>query len=95
MSGPGPAQAAPRNYLQSLHTEVTDKGVYVGMPYVRAIIENSAFHTYVGQSKAAGTGRDRGPTVNPADLADLLWEMHTVKTGPKPVTRGRKRVCVP
>lgn len=27
MSGPGPAQAAQRNYLQSLHTEMADKGV--------------------------------------------------------------------
>ena len=45
MSGPGPAQAAQRNYLQSLHTEVADKGVYVGMLYVGAIIEDSAFHT--------------------------------------------------
>lgn len=31
MSGPGPAQAAQRNYLQSLHAEVAEKGVYVGM----------------------------------------------------------------
>jgi transposase len=33
MSGPGPAQAAQRNYLQSLHAEVSGKGVYVGMLY--------------------------------------------------------------
>ena len=31
MSGPGPAQAAQRNYLQSLHAELAPKGVYVGM----------------------------------------------------------------
>lgn len=44
MSGPSPAQAAQRNYLQALHAEVADKGVYVGMLYVGAAIENSAFH---------------------------------------------------
>lgn len=79
MSGPGPAQAAQRNYLQSLHAEMADKGVYVGMLYIGAIIENSAFHTQTEEAKAAGAGRDWGPTVNPAHLADLLWNMHSTK----------------
>lgn len=57
MSGSGPAQAAQRNYLQSLHTEVADKGVCVGMLYIGVVIENSAFHTYTVESDAAGTGR--------------------------------------
>ena len=80
MSGPGPAQAAQRNYLQSLHAEVSDKGVYVGMLYIGAIIENSAFHTQAEEAKAAGAGRDWGPTVNAAYLADLLWNMHSTKS---------------
>ena len=80
MSGPGPAQAAQRNYLQSLHAEVADRGVYVGMLYIGAIIENSAFHTQTQQAKATGAGRDWGPTVDPAHLADLLWSMHRTKS---------------
>jgi short-subunit dehydrogenase len=76
MSGSGPAQAAQRNYLQSLQTEVADKGVYVGMLYIGAVIENSAFHTYTVESDRAGTGRYWGPTVSPDYLADLLWTMH-------------------
>jgi short-subunit dehydrogenase len=76
MSGSGPAQAAQRNYLQSLHAEVADKGVYVGMLYIGAVIENSAFHTYTVEADAAGTGRFWGPTVSPDYLADLLWNMH-------------------
>ena len=83
MSGPGPAQAAQRNYLQSLHAEMADKGVYVGMLYIGAIIENSAFHTQIEEAKAAGAGRDWGPTVNPAHLADLLWTMHRTKGQPE------------
>jgi len=81
MSGPGPAQAAQRNYLQSLHAEMAGKGVYVGMLYIGTIIENSAFHTYIEQSKTANpvTGRDWGPTVSPAHLAQLLWNMHKAK----------------
>jgi short-subunit dehydrogenase len=81
MSGPGPAQAAQRNYLQSLHTEVADKGVYVGMLYVGAIIEDSAFHSWLQNAKATGAEtRDWGPAVAPAHLADLLRDMHTAKS---------------
>lgn len=79
MSGPGPAQAAQRNYLQSLHAEVSDKSVYVGMLYIGAIIENSAFHVWTEEARAAGTGRDWGPTVDPDHLADLLWNMNNTK----------------
>ena len=77
MSGPGPAQAAQRNYLQSLHAEVARKGVYVGMLYIGAVIENSAFHTWT--TTAGGAARDWGPTVSPDHLADLLWNMHSTK----------------
>jgi len=80
MSGPGPAQAAQRNYLQSLHTEVADQGVYVGMLYVGAIIEDSAFHTWLENAKATGAEtRDWGPTVTPAHLAEILYDMHNAK----------------
>lgn len=79
MSGPGPAQAAQRNYLQSLHTEVADKGVYVGMLYIGAIIENSAFHAQSQHTTDPATGRAWGPTVDPAYLADLLWQMHNAR----------------
>jgi short-subunit dehydrogenase len=79
LSGSGPAQAAQRNYLESLQAEVAEKGVYVGMLYIGALIENSAFHSEVQEAKAAGTGRDWGPTVNPIHLADLLWDMLKTK----------------
>jgi short-subunit dehydrogenase len=74
MSGPGPAQAAQRNFLQSLHAEVSDKGIYIGMLYIGAIIENSAFHSWT--TTPAGGARDWGPTVSPGHLADMLWNMH-------------------
>ena len=54
MSGPSPAQAAQRNYLQALHAEVAEKGVYVGMLYIGAAIKNSAFHAEMEKAKAAG-----------------------------------------
>jgi short-subunit dehydrogenase len=85
MSGPSPAQAAQRNYLQALHAEVADKGVYVGMLYVGAAIENSAFHTELEESKAAGKPVWEMPTIDPRHLADLLWTMHTGKGEPEAV----------
>lgn len=79
MSGPGPAQAAQRNYLQSLHTEVANKGVYIGMLYIGAAIEHSAFHTEMEKAKAAGDPVWEMPVVDPAHLADMLWDMHNTK----------------
>jgi short-subunit dehydrogenase len=74
MSGPGIAQAAQRNYLQSLHAEVAGKGIYVGMLYVGAVIENSAFHSWT--TTPEGSFRQWGATVSPDNLADMLWNMH-------------------
>jgi short-subunit dehydrogenase len=82
-SGPGPAQAAQRNYLQSLHAEVAEKGVYVGMLYIGAAIEHSAFHTERERAKAAGEPVREMPTADPAHLADLLWTMHGTKGQPE------------
>jgi hypothetical protein len=80
ISGPGPAQAAQRNYLQSLQAEMADKGVYVGMLYIGAIIESSAFHAQIEEAKTAAASRNWAPTVDPAYLADLLWSMHSTKS---------------
>ena len=77
MSGPSPAQAAQRNYLQALHAEVAGKGVYVGMLYIGAVIENSEFHTQI--TAAGGGGRDWGPIADASYLADLIWTMHSTK----------------
>jgi short-subunit dehydrogenase len=79
MSGSGPAQAAQRNFLQSLRDEVADKGVYVGMLYIGALIENSAFHIETETARIAGVGRDWGPAVDPAYLADVLWNMRRTR----------------
>jgi short-subunit dehydrogenase len=87
MSGPGPAQAAQRNYLQALHAEVAGKGVYIGMLYIGAAIKNSAFHTELDKAKAAGDPVWEMPVVDPDHLADLLWTMHD--------TKGQREVIYP
>jgi short-subunit dehydrogenase len=83
LSGPGPAQAAQRNYLQSLHAEVAEKGVYVGMLYIGAAIAHSAFHTAREAAKAAGDPVWEMPTADPAHLANLLWTMHSTRSQPE------------
>ena len=82
MSGPSPAQAAQRNYLEALHAEVAEKGVYVGMLYIGSAIKNSAFHGEMEKAKAAGGPVWEMPIVDPEHLADLLWTMHDTK-GPR------------
>jgi short-subunit dehydrogenase len=79
MSGPSPAQAALRNYLQALHAEVAGKGVYIGMLFIGAAITNSAFHTEMEKAKAAGEQVWEMPTVDPEHLAGLLWTMHATR----------------
>ena len=82
MSGPSPAQAAQRNYLQALHAEVAGQGVYVGMLYIGAAIKNSGFHAEMEKAKAAGDPVWEMPAVDPEHLAGLLWTMHATK-GPR------------
>ncbi|MGH3803619.1 MAG: SDR family NAD(P)-dependent oxidoreductase, partial [Pseudonocardiaceae bacterium] len=85
MSGSGPGLAAQRNYLQSLHAEVAEKGVYVGGLYIGAAIEHSAFHAEMEAAKAAGAPVPEWPIADPAHLADLLWAMHSGKGQPEAV----------
>ncbi len=85
MSGPSPAQAAERNYLQALRAEVAGKGVYVGMLYIGAAIKNSAFHAEMEKAIAAGDPVWEMPTVDPEHLGGLLWTMHGTKGQPEAI----------
>lgn len=51
----------------------------VGMLYIGAIIENSAFHAWT--TRDGDGARDWGPTVSPGHMADVLWNMQ-VANGP-------------
>ncbi|HXT36547.1 MAG TPA: SDR family NAD(P)-dependent oxidoreductase [Chloroflexota bacterium] len=89
MSGPSPAQAAQRNYLQALHAEVAEKGVYVGMLYVGAAIKHSTFHAEMEAARAAGKPVWEMPTVDPEHLANLLWNMHRTRGQPEAIYPAR------
>jgi short-subunit dehydrogenase len=74
--------AAQRNYLQALHAQVADKGVYVGGLYIGAI-ENTPFHANMEAAKAVGAPVPEMPSVNPAYLANEIWSMQATTRQPE------------
>ena len=84
-SGPGPAIAAQRNYLESLEREVAGRNVYIGRLYIGAAIIGSAWHASYERARADGTAEYEVAVVEPATLADQLWTMHA-KAGPAETT---------
>lgn len=73
MSGPGPAFAATRNHIMTLHDEVQLNGVFAGMLHVGAMIDNSAG---MAAALAAGMVLDSSfPVVDPDMLADEVWRL--------------------
>ncbi|MDT7799841.1 MAG: hypothetical protein QOI78_3274, partial [Actinomycetota bacterium] len=60
-----------------LAAEVDGQGVYVGMLYIGARITGTAFDAAFQAAAAAGEPVPDIPASDPADLAELLWTMHT------------------
>jgi NAD(P)-dependent dehydrogenase (short-subunit alcohol dehydrogenase family) len=75
MSGVGPIMAAARNWLYSLHGELAASGIYAGTLSISAFISGSE------AEKAASAAGDPHiaafPRVDPAELADIYWDMYT------------------
>ncbi|WP_426781038.1 SDR family NAD(P)-dependent oxidoreductase [Pseudomonas syringae] len=74
MSGPAPAQAAARNYLMSLHGEVAQENIHVGIVTISAVIKGSAYHSTVEAGEADVPPDTDMPVIDPNILADKLWE---------------------
>ncbi|MEW1860624.1 SDR family NAD(P)-dependent oxidoreductase [Streptomyces sp. NPDC088194] len=72
-SGVGPLMAAARNWLYSLHGELTKSGIYAGTLSVAAFIGGSEAAEAAGASELAASF----PVVDPAELAALYWDMYT------------------
>src|SRR5580693_3951643 len=79
----GFALAAQRNYLQSLHAAVAGQGVYVGGLYIGAAIKRTPFYERREAARTAGTPVPDMPEVDPDELAELLWTMHSAKSHPE------------
>ncbi|WP_416969347.1 SDR family NAD(P)-dependent oxidoreductase [Streptomyces sp. 4F14] len=74
MSGLGAVLAATRNWFQSLHGELADKGVYVGAVTVAGLVEGTAGHQAAYEADPTLGGM---PLIPPAELADQYWDMFT------------------
>lgn len=85
LSGPGPALAATRNLIHALHGELAGEGIYAGMLTITATIERSAYHQGV-VSGAIKPDLPPGfvvPDVDPAELAELLWQAAETRSTPE------------
>ncbi|MEE3627514.1 SDR family NAD(P)-dependent oxidoreductase [Nitrospirillum sp. BR 11752] len=85
MSGPGPALAAARNYLHSLHGELANEGIYVGMLTLSAVIRQSAWHAGLisGDIKIDLPPGFAIPEIEPSDLAQMLWQLAEARQAPE------------
>ena len=86
MSGPGPAQAAQRNYLRSLHTRWPPRAstwhALRRRDHRRQRLLRLAPERQGDRRRNPGLGPDR----HPAHLADILRDMHKVKARQKSST---------
>lgn len=85
MSGPGPALAAARNYLYSLHGELAPEGIHVGMLTLSAMIRNSGWEAGLksGQIRMELPPGFQIPEVDPADLAQMIWDAREPGAAPE------------
>lgn len=74
MSGPAPAQAAARNYLFSLHGELANVGIRVGMVTVSGAIAGSAYHQSMEAGESDTPPGLEIPVVSADELAERLWQ---------------------
>lgn len=69
LSNIGAAAAGLRNYVHTLHEVAADKGIYAGLLMVGGLVVGSE-----AQARFDGRGI---PVLDPADLAQAFWDMHT------------------
>ncbi|MEU6349029.1 SDR family NAD(P)-dependent oxidoreductase [Streptomyces sp. NPDC047072] len=77
LSGVGPVMSAARNYLYSLSGELTGTGVYAGTLTVAAMITGSEGAEAATASPDSPFDPTAFPVADPAELADLYWDMYT------------------
>lgn len=86
MSGPGPAAAAQRNYLDTIAAELEATQLHLGRHYVGALILGSAAADSLEQARMAGADVPQFATVDPEDLAEQIATSHAQGTSVVTVT---------
>jgi short-subunit dehydrogenase len=88
LSGLGPAMAAMHNFIRSLFGELAEHGVYAGTLTLRAGVRGSEMYQRL---RPAGENQSSPPSVEPDDIAELLWTMYVSRDQPAmeyPVSNG-------
>ncbi|MFC9691220.1 SDR family NAD(P)-dependent oxidoreductase [Kribbella sp. NPDC056951] len=80
MSGVGPVMSAARHWIHTLNAELAGTGIYAGTLTIATGIRNS--RTYEDMV-AASPDFASAPSVDPADLAELYWEMLSTRDHPE------------
>jgi NADP-dependent 3-hydroxy acid dehydrogenase YdfG len=74
-SGVVPLMAGARNWLYSLNGELADSGIYAGTLSIAAFINGSEAARTV--TATADPQAPAPPLVDPAELAEIYWDMYT------------------
>ncbi|MCQ8193714.1 short-chain dehydrogenase, partial [Streptomyces rugosispiralis] len=76
LSRPGPVMSATRNYLYSPNAELAHTGTYIGAPTITSLIARSKVSA-AAQAAFEPADGPQLPAVDPDDLAEHYWNMHT------------------
>ncbi|MEV5177494.1 SDR family NAD(P)-dependent oxidoreductase [Streptomyces flaveolus] len=79
ISGIGPAMAGIRNFIYSLHGELSGAGVYAGVATLAALIKDSeSYNAMTPEQLAEVTGGTTGMhVIDPDELAETYWQLYT------------------
>lgn len=88
LSSAGIASAGLSNYLQTLHTEVAPRGVYVGTILIGGLIERSDAQRLYDAGGFDDVDVGELSRIDPDDLADHYWDMYTKRDRLEEVVGG-------
>jgi hypothetical protein len=80
--------AAMHNYIRSLFGELADQGIYAGTLTLCAGVRGSEMYQRL---QSGADARPSVPSVDPDDVAELLWTMHVHRDQPAkeyPISEG-------
>jgi hypothetical protein len=87
LGGLAPASAVLRNYALTLHAALAPIGVYAGTLTIGGLIERGDIHRALSDNPDL-FGNVSTSTLNPDELAELLWTLYRDRTEPEPVVNA-------
>jgi hypothetical protein len=72
------SSAALRNYALTLNAALAERGLYAGTLTIGGLVANGDIHHALAAEHGPGI-----PTLDPDDLADTAWHLHTDRDRPE------------